>query len=126
MKYLRGHSFEEFVEKIENLDAEEDAIYINTELSKNIIIELLESCEVKKIILPESKFKRTNKKVLGALKEIGIEVKSIKPVTGRPTSKKEIVEKYIEKTPKEISEITQIPLKTVEYHYYKIKKAISQ
>ena len=59
-------------------------------------------------------------------KEIGVCIESVKPVTGRPTDKKEIIKRYIEKTPKEISEITEIPLKTVEYHYYKLKKIISE
>jgi len=126
MKCLRGKSFEEFAQKIEYLNSEEDAIYLNTELSKNLIIEILEKCEVKTIVLPESKFKRTNKKIIGALKEIGVCIESVKPVTGRPTDKKEIIRQYIEKTPKEISEITEIPLKTVEYHYYRLKRIISE
>ncbi|ABR55232.1 conserved hypothetical protein [Methanococcus vannielii SB] len=124
MRYLRGKSFEEFARKIEFLNSEEDTIYINKELTKNLIIELLERCEVKTILLPESKFKRTNKKIIGALKEIGIEIESIKPITGRPTNKREIIKKYMQKNPKEISEITKIPIKTVEYHYYKLKNSL--
>jgi hypothetical protein len=121
MKYIRGRSYKELIEKIRELGTDVEEIYLNKELSKNLIIEILENCEVKTIYLPESRYKRTNKKILDTLKEIGVEVKCIKGKCGRPTNKKEIIAKYLDKSPEEISKITGINLKTVEYHYYKLK-----
>ena len=119
---LRGKSTKELIEKVKNTDfGDEKEIYINKELSKDLVIEILENSNIDTIYLPESKYNRTNKKLIGALKDIGLEVKSVKPKTGRPSKNREIIAKYLDKNPKEISEITGINLKTVEYHYYKLK-----
>jgi hypothetical protein len=119
---LRGKSTKELIEKVKNTDfGDEKEIYINKELSKDLVIEILENSNIDTIYLPESKYNRTNKKLIEALKDIGLEVKSVKPKTGRPSKNREIIAKYLDKNPKEISEITGINLKTVEYHYYKLK-----
>ncbi len=119
---LRGKSSRELIDKIKYTNFKnEQEIYINKELSKDLVIELLENSNVDTIYLPESKYKRTNKKLINALKDIGLEVKSIKSKPGRPSRKKDIIKKYLDESPKKISEITGINLKTVEYHYYKLK-----
>ena len=124
---LRGNSVKELTEKVSNMEfRDEKEIYINTELSKNLVIEILENSNIETIYLPESKYKRTNKKLIEALEGIGLEVKPIKVKTGRPSKNEKIISKYLDKHPKEISEITGINLKTVEYHYYKLKKRISR
>jgi hypothetical protein len=123
---LRGKTTKELIEKVKNTDfGDEKEVYINKELSKDLVIELLENSNIDIIYLPNSKYKRTNKRLIEALKDIGLEVKSIKPKTGRPSKNKEIIAKYLDKHPKEISEITGINLKTVEYHYYKLKSKTS-
>ena len=121
MKKLRAKTKEELIEKIKNCENEEE-IYINLELDRDVAIALLENCEPKKIYLPKSKYKRSSKKIIKALEGVDVEVIPIKPKTGRPTNVDKIVKKYLDKTPKEIAEITGINLKTVEYHYYKLKK----
>ncbi|WP_292459694.1 hypothetical protein [Methanothermococcus sp.] len=118
---LMGKSARDIIKNIELDFGDEKEIYINTELSKNLVIEILENSNVETIYLPESKYKRTNKKLLEALKDINLEVKPIKAKTGRPSKNEEIISKYLDKHPKKISEITGINLKTVEYHYYKLK-----
>ncbi len=119
---LRGNSKKELIEKIRNIDfGDEKEIYVNKELSKDLVIEILENSNTETIYLPQSKYHRTNNRLIEALKNIGLKVKSIKPRTGRPSKNKEIIAKYIDKHPKEISEITGINLKTVEYHYYNLK-----
>ena len=119
---IRGKSPKEVIEKLKNMDlGEEKEIYINTELSKDLIIYLLENTEVSTIYLPPSKYRRTKKKLIKALKEIGLTVKPLKVRVGRPSKNREIVAKYIDKKPWEISKITGLNLKTVEYHYYKIR-----
>ena len=119
---LREKSTKKLIEKVKNTDfGDEKEIYINKELSKDLVIEILENSNIDTIYLPESKYNRTNKKLIEALKDIGLEVKSVKPKTGRPSKNREIIAKYLDRNPKEISEITGINLKTVEYHYYKLK-----
>ena len=125
MKKLRAKTKEELIEKIKNCENEEE-IYINLELNRDVAIALLENCEPKKIYLPKSKYKRSSKKIIKALEGVDVEVIPIKPKTGRPTNVDKIVKKYLDKTPKEIAEITGINLKTVEYHYYKLKKKEKQ
>jgi hypothetical protein len=121
MKKLRAKTKEELIEKIKNCENEEE-IYINLELNRDVAIALLENCEPMKIYLPKSKYKRSSKKIIKALEGVDVEVIPIKPKTGRPTNVDKIVKKYLDKTPKEIAEITGINIKTVEYHYYKLKK----
>ncbi|EHP86699.1 hypothetical protein [Methanotorris formicicus] len=125
MKYIRAKSKEDLIKKIKETEMEDNEIYINQELNRDVVIELLENWEIEKIYLPKSKYQRTSKKIINALKEIGIEVESIDVRCGRPTDVDKIIKKYMDKHPKEISKITGIPLKTVEYHYYKLKKADS-
>ena len=121
MKKLRAKTKEELIEKIKNCENEEE-IYINLELNRDVAIALLENCEPKKIYLPKSKYKRSSKRIIKALEGVDVEVIPIKPKTGRPTNVDKIIKKYLDKTPKEIAEITGINIKTVEYHYYKLKK----
>ena len=104
----------EIIEKLEKIELDDDKIYINTELSKELIINT--------IYLPPSKYRRTKKKLIKALREIGLTVKPVKVKVGRPSKNREVVAKYIDKKPWEISKITGLNLKTVEYHYYKIRK----
>ena len=119
---VRGKSPKEIIEKLKKMElGGEDEIYINTELSKDLIIYLLENSNVNTIYLPPSKYRRTKKKLINALKEIGLTVKSLKVRVGRPSKNREIVTRYMDKKPWEISRITGLNLKTVEYHYYKIK-----
>ena len=125
MKKLRAKTKEELIEKIKNCENEEE-IYINLELNRDVAIALLENCEPKKIYLPKSKYKRSSKKIIKALEGVDVEVIPIKPKTGRPTNVDKIIKKYLDKTPKEIAEITGINIKTVEYHYYKLKKKEKQ
>ncbi|WP_456372205.1 hypothetical protein [Methanocaldococcus sp.] len=123
MKELRAKTKEELIEKIKNCE-NVDEIYINLELDRDVAIALLENCEPKKIYLPKSKYKRSSKKIIKALEGVGVEVIPISPKTGRPTNVDKIVKKYLDKKPEEIAKITGLNLKTVEYHYYKLKKSM--
>jgi len=125
MKKLRAKTKEELIEKIKNCENEEE-IYINLELDRDVAIALLENCEPKKIYLPKSKYKRSSKKIIKALEGVDVEVIPVEAKTGRPTNVDKIIKKYLDKKPKEIAEITGINIKTVEYHYYKLKKAKKQ
>ena len=125
MMELRGKSIKDIMEKLKNIDIKnEERIYINTELSKDLIIYLLENSNVDTIYLPISKYNRTNKKLIAALENIGLNVKSLNVKTGRPSKNEDIVANHLDKKPLEISKITGINQKTVEYHYYKLKNNI--
>ncbi len=91
---LRGNSKKELIEKAKNTDfGDEKEVYINKELSKDLVIEILENSNTETIYLPQSKYNRTNKRHIMALKNIGLKVKPIKPKTGRPSKNKEIIAK---------------------------------
>ncbi|HIP16805.1 MAG TPA: hypothetical protein EYG76_00675 [Methanothermococcus okinawensis] len=125
MMELRGKSIKDIMEKLRNIDIKnEERIYINTELSKDLIIYLLENSNVDTIYLPISKYNRTNKKLIKALEDIGLNVEPLKVKTGRPSKNEDIVANHLDKKPLEISKITGINPKTVEYHYYKLKNKI--
>ncbi|HIQ31948.1 MAG TPA: hypothetical protein EYH55_00485 [Methanothermococcus okinawensis] len=124
---VRGKSPQEIIEKLKNMDlGDEKEIYINTELSKDLIIYLLENTNINTIYLPPSKYRRTKKKLIEALKEIGLTVKPLKVRVGRPSKVREIVAKYMDKKPWEIAQITGLNIKTVEYHYYKLRKEMKE
>ncbi|XRP97437.1 hypothetical protein ACO3UB_02680 [Methanocaldococcus sp. 16A] len=125
MKKLIAKTKDELIEKIKECE-NEDEIYINLELDRDVAIALLENCEPKKIYLPKSKYKRSSKKIIKALEGVDVEVIPVEAKTGRPTNVDKIIKKYLDKKPKEIAEITGINLKTVEYHYYKLKKEKKQ
>jgi hypothetical protein len=98
-----------------------EKVYINQPLTSRKIMEVLEKYpDLKKITCPVSLYERTSPKYLDALKELGIEVEPV-AYKGRP---KKYYEKDIfmiksllkdGKTPKEISQKMEIPLKSVYY-----------
>lgn len=102
----------------------EKEIYVNEQLSSRKIMEILEEHpNIKKIKCPSSLYLRTSPKYLDALSKLGIE---IEPVLKRGRPKKygeeevEIIDKMLKggSTPQEISNILNIPLKSV-YHLKK-------
>lgn len=122
---VRGKSIKDIIEKISEMDENEDEkeIYINTELTKDLAILIIEKFDVNKIYLPESRYKRTNKKLIKLLKEVAdVSVEKYNMGVGRPSKYKEKIRENLDKTPEEISKKTGINKKTVEYHYYKLKK----
>lgn len=95
-------------------------IYVSEQLSSRKIMELLDKYpDLEKIRCPQSLYLRISKKYLEALSELGIEVEPVIRI-GRPkkyTEEPEAIQKLLDdgKSPKEISEILKIPLKTVYY-----------
>lgn len=99
----------------------DDEIYVNKPLSSQVIMELLDQYpDLKKIKCPSSLYLRTSKKYLDALSELGITVEPVNK-RGRPKKYDETEAKLIQKminegkSPKEIADKLQIPLKTVYY-----------
>ncbi|MDI9617458.1 helix-turn-helix domain-containing protein [Methanothermobacter sp.] len=98
-----------------------EKIHLNQPLTARRIIEILEkNPDLKKITCPISLYHRTSKRYLEALEELGVEVEPVKRI-GRPRKYTEKDVKMVQsllregKTPKQISGITNIPLKTVYY-----------
>ncbi|MGB9838431.1 resolvase [Methanothermobacter sp.] len=98
-----------------------EKVHLNQPLTSRRIIEILEkNPDLKKITCPISLYHRTSKRYLKALEELGVEVEPVKRI-GRPRKYTEkdvkMVQKLLRegKTPKQISGIADIPLKTVYY-----------
>ncbi|MFB2624018.1 helix-turn-helix domain-containing protein [Methanothermobacter marburgensis] len=98
-----------------------EKVHLNQPLTSRRIIEILEkNPDLKKITCPISLYHRTSKRYLEALEELGVEVEPVKRI-GRPRKYTENDVKMVQnllregKTPKQISGITNIPLKTVYY-----------
>ncbi|ADL58564.1 DUF1699 family protein [Methanothermobacter marburgensis] len=98
-----------------------EKVHLNQPLTSRRIIEILEkNPDLKKITCPISLYHRTSKRYLEALEELGVEVEPVKRI-GRPRKYTEKDVKMVQnllregKTPKQISGITDIPLKTVYY-----------
>lgn len=99
----------------------EHIIYINQPLTSHKIMALLDKHpDLKKITCPPSLYRRIAPRYLDVLSKLGVEVEPIEKL-GRPKKygkeDKESVEKLFQegRTPKEISDILGIPVKTVYY-----------
>nr|WP_319372560.1 helix-turn-helix domain-containing protein [uncultured Methanobacterium sp.] len=98
-----------------------DEIYVNKPLSFSKIMELLDQYpDLKKISCPPSLHSRISPKYIQALKELGVTVVSIEK-KGRPKKYNEKDTENVQqllksgRTPQEIAESLNIPLKTVYY-----------
>ncbi|MEJ8542568.1 DUF1699 family protein [Methanothermobacter wolfeii] len=98
-----------------------ETIHVNQPLTSRRIIEILEkNPDLKKITCPVSLYHRTSRKYLDALEKLGVEVEPVKRM-GRPRKYAEKDVKLVQsllkegKTPKQVSGITNLPLKTVYY-----------
>ncbi|MDI6701473.1 DUF1699 family protein [Methanothermobacter wolfeii] len=98
-----------------------ETIHVNQPLTSRRIIEILEkNPNLKKITCPVSLYHRTSRKYLDALEKLGVEVEPVKRM-GRPRKYTDKDVKLVQsllkegKTPKQVSGITNLPLKTVYY-----------
>lgn len=99
----------------------EDIIHVNEPLTSRKIMELLETYpDLKKITCPVSLYNRTSPKYLEALEELGITVEA-RAGKGRPKKYSDkdafLIKKMLNegRSPKEISQEMQIPVKSVYY-----------
>ncbi|MGC9516284.1 MAG: helix-turn-helix domain-containing protein [Methanomicrobiales archaeon] len=99
----------------------DEIVYVDEQLSSRVIMELLDKHPNVKIIqCPPSLYKRTSKKYLDALQELGIEVETVER-KGRPPKYKEDDAERVKDllkrgySPKDISKNLEIPLKSVYY-----------
>jgi hypothetical protein len=100
---------------------DQEEVYINEPLTSWRIVEILDANpHLKKIMCPPSLFKRTSKKYLDALHELGVEVEPQKR-KGRPKkyeAKESVKINLMLKNGNSVEEISEqlgIPLKTVYY-----------
>lgn len=120
---ITARNNEELLRKIDEiLNENVREVYINLRPTKEILVRILENApNVKLIGCPPSLYPKVSKRVIRALKQMGIEVVPIQRSRGRPKKYDErIVVKIRElvktgKTPKEISRELGIPLRTVYY-----------
>ncbi|ADP77407.1 Resolvase helix-turn-helix domain protein [Methanothermus fervidus DSM 2088] len=97
-------------------------IHVTKPLTIKTITELLEkNPDLEEITCPASLYRRISPKYIKALKELGVKVRATKRGRGRPRKYSEkdkaMVNRLLKKgkTPKEVSKIMNIPLKTVYY-----------
>ena len=112
-------------EELNKLSKEDKVVYINCALSKPLVIEILSRApHIEQIYLPKGAYRRTNKRILEALRKSGVICKIKDNTAGRPKKyTREMVntvKKQYElgKSAKEISKTLHIPLRSV----YKIIK----
>ncbi len=122
---IRGRNLREIIQKIPN--SPEERVYISLPLSKELVLVLLHRMpNLRVVYLPPSAIKRTPKKILNALNGVGVTVIPM-PRRGRPRRDRAAVFKLAEegKSPREISELLNIPLRTV-YHILQEHSASQQ
>lgn len=120
---ITARNNEELLRKIDELLNENvREVYINLRPTKEILVRILENApNVKLIGCPPSLYPKVSKRVIRALRQMGIEVVPIKKSRGRPRKYDEAVLLRIRelmtqgKSPKEISRELGIPLRTVYY-----------
>ncbi|WP_324735736.1 DUF1699 family protein [Thermococcus sp. SY098] len=120
---ITARNNEELLRKIDELLNENvREVYINLRPTKEILVRILENApNVKLIGCPPSLYPKVSKRVIRALRQMGIEVVPIKKSRGRPRKYDEAVLLRIRelmaqgKSPKEISRELGIPLRTIYY-----------
>ena len=120
---IKARNSEELLKKIEEeLNGNVTEVYINLRPTKIILVKILERApNVKTIGCPPSLYPKVSKKIIRALDQMGIKLVPMNHSRGRPRKYDHSTIKRIEelvkkgKTPKEISEELNIPLRTVYY-----------
>ncbi|HII68135.1 MAG TPA: DUF1699 family protein [Thermococcaceae archaeon] len=120
---IKARNNEELLKKIdERLDGEVTEVYINLRPTKIILVKILERAPNVKIIeCPSSLYPKVSKKIIRALSQMGIKLVPANHSRGRPKKYDGAIIKQIKelvregKTPKEVSQELNIPLRTVYY-----------
>jgi len=120
---IKARNNEELLRKIDEMVNEDvREVYINLRPTKEILVRILENApNVRVIGCPPSLYPKVSKRVIKALRQMGIDIVPIKKSRGRPRKYDEAVLLQIRelmkkgKTPKEISRELGIPLRTLYY-----------
>lgn len=120
---IKARNNDELLRKIEEkLNKDVTEVYINLRPTKIILVKILERApNVKVIGCPPSLYPKVSKKIIKALNQMGIKLVPMNHSRGRPKKYDPDTLKLIEelikkgKTPREISEELNIPLRTVYY-----------
>ncbi|WP_297498586.1 DUF1699 family protein [Thermococcus sp.] len=119
---VNARTYEELLRKLEGLDDNVREVYVSLRPTKEVVVKILENApNVEKISCPPSLYPRVSKKVIAALKQLGIQLVPEKKPRGRPRKYDEetlrLVRELADKgTPiREISTRLGIPLRTVYY-----------
>ena len=115
-------------EELANASKHAKAVYINIPLKASDIVKILNYFSGLEVIyLPPSAYKLTSKKITNALKKSGISVRKIQTQQGRPQKYEEDILKQLKQMAnkglpaKEISELLNMPLRTVYFFLEKLK-----
>jgi hypothetical protein len=95
---------------------------LKRKLSIKDIVNILNTQEkVEQITMSQGTYYHLPKRALSSLKQMGIRINIISLKRGKHSESKDKVKKFMLLSPKRISKITKIPLRTVYYHLRKIK-----
>lgn len=120
---IKARNSAELLRKIDALLSDETTdVYVNLRPTKEIIVRILENApNIKVIGCPPSLYPKVSKKVISALKQLGVEVVPVSHPRGRPRKYDGDVVRQIRqklrsgKSLREISKELNIPLRTLYY-----------
>ncbi len=126
MEVIKCNDKEELFEKLEEIEGNEEEIYISLRPTQEITEEILERAEtLKKLKCPESLYYQVGEKVAKKLKDQGVQLEPGDFSPGRPKKySEEEIERMLElrekgKSVKEISENMEVPVRTVYFYLNK-------
>ncbi len=120
---IRARSKDELLKRLcRELDKDVTEVYINMRPTKEVVVTILDNApNVRRISCPYSLYPKVSKRILRALREMGIELAPEKTRRGRPRKYGEqtlrLVRNLVKRgeNPREVSVRTGIPLRTVYY-----------
>jgi hypothetical protein len=120
---VSARTYDELLRKLEELlNDEVSEVYVNLRPTKEVVVRILENApNVERISCPPSLYPKVSKKVISALKQLGVEIVPEKKPRGRPRKydgetvkrMRELAARGV--SPMEISKRLGIPLRTVYY-----------
>jgi hypothetical protein len=124
---VKAHNNADLLRKLDSvLNEDVTEVYINLRPTKEILVHILERApNVRRISCPPSLYPKVSKKIIRALSQMGIELVPEGYPRGRPRKYDEATLRRVREmvlrghSPKEVSVLTGIPLRTV---YYMLKK----
>ncbi|WP_297508771.1 DUF1699 family protein [Thermococcus sp.] len=119
---VSARTYDELLRKLEGLDERVREVYVNLRPTKEVVVKILENApNVEKISCPPSLYPKVSKKVIGALKQLGVQLVPEKKPRGRPKKYDEETLRLVRELAskgvpaREISSRLGIPLRTVYY-----------
>ncbi len=119
---VSAKTYDELLRKLSELNEDVTEVYVSLRPTKEVVVKILENApNVERISCPPSLYPKVSKRVIGALRQLGVELVPERRPRGRPRKYDERTVKLVRELAekgvpmKEISERLGIPLRTVYY-----------